>query len=118
LNYFVHDDDHVLVAYQGRGSGGKGFRDMEILTVRHGEVLGARVCFGWLLPHDAASSGFIGAGAKGSLSVRGRTGAGPNDGDYPSLTRQAMRLLATIFPPANRTDQELGGQRIVRTMQR
>jgi SnoaL-like domain len=53
---FVHcvpDGDIVLVTYEGRGRGGKVFRNTEILTIRHGKLVEAEVYFGWSLPHEA-----------------------------------------------------------------
>jgi ketosteroid isomerase-like protein len=61
--YLVQDDDRVFVTYEGRSRSGKGFRNTEILTVRHGRLVGAEVYFGWSLPHEAPPGGFTNAGA-------------------------------------------------------
>jgi ketosteroid isomerase-like protein len=58
---FVHcveDGDRVFVTYEGRGPGGKGFRNTEILTIRDGKLVEAEVYFGWSLPHEAPAGGF------------------------------------------------------------
>ena len=64
---FIHlarDGDRVFVTYEGRSSGGKGFRNTEILTVRYGKLVDAEVYFGWSLPHDTPSGGFTTPGAQ------------------------------------------------------
>jgi ketosteroid isomerase-like protein len=54
----VQDGDRVFVTYEGRGPGGKGFRNTEILTIRDGKLVEAEVYFGWSLPHEAPAGGF------------------------------------------------------------
>jgi hypothetical protein len=53
----AQDGDRVFVTYQGRGRGGKGFRNSEILTLRHGKLVEAEVYFGWSLPHETPAGG-------------------------------------------------------------
>ena len=62
--YLVQDDDRVFVTYEGGSSKGKISRNTEILTVRHGKLVSAEVYFGWSLPHEAPSGGFINADAQ------------------------------------------------------
>jgi ketosteroid isomerase-like protein len=62
--YLVHEDHRVFVTYEGHSSSGKGFRNTEILTIRHGKLVEAEVYFGWSLPHEAASGGFTNPGAR------------------------------------------------------
>lgn len=63
--YLVQNDDRVFVTYEGRSSNGRGFRNTEILTVRHGKLVSAEVYFGWSVPHEAPPGGFINAGVQG-----------------------------------------------------
>jgi ketosteroid isomerase-like protein len=61
---FVHlvpDGDHVFVTYEARTTGGKRFRNTEIMTVRNGKIVEVEVYFGWTLPHEAAEGGFVDA---------------------------------------------------------
>ncbi len=51
--------DGVFVTYEGRTTDGRGFRNTEFLTIRHGQVSEVEVYFGWSLPHPAAPGGFI-----------------------------------------------------------
>jgi len=62
--YLVHEDHRVFVTYEGHSSSGKGFRNTEILTIRHGQLVEAEVYFGWSLPHEAPSGGFTNPGAQ------------------------------------------------------
>jgi hypothetical protein len=58
---FIHlaqQGERVFVTYEGRNTSGKGFRNTEILTVRHGKLVSAEVYFGWSLPHPAPAGGF------------------------------------------------------------
>jgi ketosteroid isomerase-like protein len=57
--HVVHDGDRVFVTYEGRSRSGMGFRNTEILTVRHGRLVEAEVYFGWSLPHAASPGGFM-----------------------------------------------------------
>jgi hypothetical protein len=52
------------VTYEGRSSNGNISRNTEILTVRHGKFVNAEIYFGWSLPHEAPSGGFINANAQ------------------------------------------------------
>jgi ketosteroid isomerase-like protein len=59
---FVHllpDGERVFVTYEGQTSGGRRFRNTEILTVRDGKIIEAEVYFGWSLPHKAPPGGFV-----------------------------------------------------------
>lgn len=58
----VAQGDRVFVTYEGQNAGGKGFRNTEILTVRHGKLVDTEVYFGWTLPHPATAGGFTDAG--------------------------------------------------------
>jgi ketosteroid isomerase-like protein len=60
--YLVQQGERVYVTYEGRNTSGKGFRNTEILTVRHGKLVDAEVYFGWSLPHAAPAGGFTNAG--------------------------------------------------------
>jgi ketosteroid isomerase-like protein len=62
--HLVNEGDRVFVTYEGHGSGGKGFRNTEILTVRHWKLVEAEVYFGWSLPHEAPAGGFTNPGAR------------------------------------------------------
>jgi ketosteroid isomerase-like protein len=42
----------VLVTYEGKRTGGKRFRNTEILTIRDGKISAVEVYFGWNVPHD------------------------------------------------------------------
>ncbi|MBV8568600.1 MAG: nuclear transport factor 2 family protein [Methylobacteriaceae bacterium] len=55
----VVDGDSVIATYEGRGDGGRGFRNTEILTVRDGKIVEVEVYFGWSLPHPATPGGFV-----------------------------------------------------------
>jgi hypothetical protein len=60
--HLVEQGDRVFVTYEGQNTGGKGFRNSEILTVRHGKLVDVEVYFGWSLPHSATAGGFTDAG--------------------------------------------------------
>ena len=62
--HLVNEGDRVFVTYEGRSIAGKGFRNTEILTVRHGKLVEAEVYFGWSIPHEAPSGGFTNLGAQ------------------------------------------------------
>jgi ketosteroid isomerase-like protein len=62
---FIHlvlAGDHVFVTYEARTTGGKSFRNTEIMTVRDGRITEVEVYFGWDLPHAAPSGGFTDKG--------------------------------------------------------
>jgi ketosteroid isomerase-like protein len=62
---FIHvvaDGERVFVTYEGQWSGGKRFRNTEVLTIRAGKIVEAEVYFGWTIPHEAAAGGFIDPG--------------------------------------------------------
>jgi SnoaL-like protein len=54
----VPDGDRVFVTYEGRSTGGERFRNTEIVTVRHGQIVEVEVYFGWSVPHKAKPGGF------------------------------------------------------------
>jgi hypothetical protein len=58
----VLDGDKAFVTYEGCGHNGKAFRNTEVLTIRDGKLVEAEVYFGWSLPHEAPTGGFIDAG--------------------------------------------------------
>src|SRR5258706_11675115 len=53
LIHVVADDDRVFATYEARTTGGKRFRDSEILTVRDGKIVEVEVYFDWNIPHEA-----------------------------------------------------------------
>jgi ketosteroid isomerase-like protein len=59
---FIHvvaDGERVFVTYEGQWSGGKRFRNTEILTIRGGKIVEVEVYFGWSIPHEASVGGFV-----------------------------------------------------------
>ena len=59
---FVHtvqDGKRVFVTYEGRATGGRRFRNTEILTIRDGKITDVEVYFGWTIPHEAEPGGFL-----------------------------------------------------------
>jgi ketosteroid isomerase-like protein len=58
--YLAEDGERVFVTYEGKSKRGGAFRNTEILTIRHGQVVDAEVYFGWSLPHEAPQGGFKG----------------------------------------------------------
>jgi ketosteroid isomerase-like protein len=59
---FIHligSGDRVVVTYEAHISGGKRFRNTEIMTLRDGRIVDVEVYFGWSLPHQAKPGGFI-----------------------------------------------------------
>jgi ketosteroid isomerase-like protein len=57
--YIERHADRVFVTYEGHTTTGRGFRNAEVLTIRGGKIVEVEVYFGWSLPHDAPSGGFI-----------------------------------------------------------
>jgi hypothetical protein len=55
----------VFVTYEAQAAGDKRFRNTEILTVRGGQVVEVEVYFGWSLPHEAPTGGFIDQAGEG-----------------------------------------------------
>ncbi len=55
----VESGGEVLVTYEATTSDGKRFRNTEVLTVRGGRIVEAEVYFGWNIPHEAPSGGFV-----------------------------------------------------------
>jgi ketosteroid isomerase-like protein len=52
-------EGQVLVTYEARSLRGTRFRNTEILTIRDGQVTAAEVYFGWSVPHEAPTGGFV-----------------------------------------------------------
>ena len=48
-----------LVEWHHRTGAGTRFRNMEILTVRDGQLIAAEAYFGWNIPHEAPEGGYI-----------------------------------------------------------
>jgi ketosteroid isomerase-like protein len=57
----VDHGDEVFVTYEAETTGGKVFRNSEVLTIRDGRIVGIEVYFGWTIPHEAPPGGFVGA---------------------------------------------------------
>jgi hypothetical protein len=55
----VRDGERVFVTYEARVTGGRRFRNTEILTVRGNQITDAEVYFGWSLPHEAEPGGYL-----------------------------------------------------------
>jgi ketosteroid isomerase-like protein len=51
--------DRVYVTYEGRATNGHRFRNTEVLTVQGSQIVDVEVYFGWSIPHEAPSGGFI-----------------------------------------------------------
>jgi len=60
LLHIVGDDERALVVYEAQSTGGKRFRNTEILTAREGKLVDVEVYFGWAIPHAASDGGFLG----------------------------------------------------------
>ncbi len=56
----VQDGDRVFVTYEGTSTNRNRFRNTEILTIRDGKVIEAEVYFGWTIPHEARTGGYVG----------------------------------------------------------
>ena len=54
----------MFVTYEGRATGGRFFRNTEILTIRDGKIADVEVYFGWTIPHEAEPGGFLPAKQK------------------------------------------------------
>jgi ketosteroid isomerase-like protein len=52
FKYLIEDDNRVFVTYEASHSGGKRFRNTEILTFRDGRIASVEVYFGWNVPHE------------------------------------------------------------------
>jgi hypothetical protein len=55
----VSNGDEVLVTYEGRRKNGESFRNTEIRTIRRSQIVSVEVYFGWSIPHEAPSGGYI-----------------------------------------------------------
>ena len=49
--HLVPDGDRAIVTYEGSRTDGSRFRNTEIVTVRHDEIVEVEVYFGWSIPH-------------------------------------------------------------------
>ena len=56
--HLVADGERVFVTYEGR-SGGRRFRNTELVTVKNGRITNVEVYFGWTIPHEAPAGGFV-----------------------------------------------------------
>lgn len=59
---FVHlaaDGDCVFVTYEMETTGGRRFRNTEVMTVRGGRICEVEVFFGWNVPHEARQGEFV-----------------------------------------------------------
>ena len=64
---FIHVASHgnrAFVTYEARGQGDHVFRNTEVLTIRDGRIVEAEVYFGWSIPHEAPTGGFVDRPAK------------------------------------------------------
>jgi ketosteroid isomerase-like protein len=52
IKYLAEDGDQVFVTYEAKSSGGKHFRNTEVLTIRGEQVAAVEVYFGWNVPHS------------------------------------------------------------------
>jgi hypothetical protein len=52
-------EDAVSVTYEGHSTKSNRFRNIEILTVRNGQIVEVEVYFGWSIPHKAEPGGFV-----------------------------------------------------------
>ena len=57
--HLVRDGERVFVTYEARWKNGRAGRNTEIVTLRDGKLVEVEVYFGWSLPHDAKSGGFV-----------------------------------------------------------
>jgi ketosteroid isomerase-like protein len=67
----VRDCDQVIVTYESRGKDRSVFRNTEVVTVRGGKIVEVEVYFGWDLPHQAPTGGFLDAGDNVSAPKQG-----------------------------------------------
>jgi ketosteroid isomerase-like protein len=64
LIHVVPDGDRVFATYEARNTGGKRFRNSEILTIRGGKIVEVEVYFGRDIPHEAPEGGFVNSEGK------------------------------------------------------
>jgi len=57
--YLVPNGDRVFVTYEACAVDGRRFRNTEILTFRSGQIVDVEVYFGWSIPHEAKTGGFV-----------------------------------------------------------
>lgn len=57
--HLVQHGEQVFVTYEARTTGGRRFRNTEIVTVRGSKIVEVEVYFGWDLPHKGAVGGFV-----------------------------------------------------------
>jgi ketosteroid isomerase-like protein len=55
----VSDGDRVFVTYELTKTSGNRFCNTEILSTRNGKVSEVEVYFGWTIPHEAQTGGFV-----------------------------------------------------------
>jgi ketosteroid isomerase-like protein len=55
----VPSGDEVVVTYVARTKKGASFRNTEILTIQHSQIVNVEVYFGWPLPHKAPVGGYV-----------------------------------------------------------
>ena len=58
VNLVAHGD-RVFVTYEGTNTNGHRFRNTEIVTVRNSQLIDVEVYFGWSIPHEAPTGGFV-----------------------------------------------------------
>jgi ketosteroid isomerase-like protein len=56
--HFAADGERVFVTYEGRAHARR-FRNTELLTIKDGRITDVEVYFGWTIPHEAPSGGFV-----------------------------------------------------------
>ena len=55
----VPNGDDVFVTYEARMTDGSRFRNTEILTIRHSQLINVEVYFGWSLPRKTPAGRFV-----------------------------------------------------------
>lgn len=55
----VENGSEALVTYEARTTDGRSFRNTEVLTIRGGQATAVEVYFGWSIPHEAPTGGFV-----------------------------------------------------------
>ncbi len=59
--HLIRDGERVFVTYEAH-AGDRRFRNTELLTIKNGQVTDVEVYFGWTIPHEALSGGFVATG--------------------------------------------------------
>jgi ketosteroid isomerase-like protein len=52
FKHVVEHGERVFITYEAVTTGGKRFRNTEMLTIRNDRISGVEVYFGWNLPHE------------------------------------------------------------------